>query len=402
MPQKAIRHRNATRIFHAIRTRPGLTQRDIVALVGTDKSTVSTVLRDFEARALVERIEIASRGGRGRPSEGYRIAPSGGVLVGVHLRPAEIRLVLTDMAGQPRAVLARPMSAGPETLGADMAAGISGLLVSAGVKESALRGVGLAVPGLVQTDGLVRQSPNLGWSDFNPLAALRAAAGLRGAACYPAFIGNNANGTTLAEMFFGGRDGARSFLLLLTGSGVGGGIVVDGALVRGDRGMAGEFGHHKIRPGGRLCHCGTQGCLSAYVANWALLELAREAGVDVTDFGRLIEAVRDRHPAIEPVVDAYCDNLAIGIVNMATVLGVGEVVLSGGVRQLYPHIAARLEGALTRFAHPALREDIRVVASEVGTSEVPLGGVAIALEGCTGSEAVGRAPWSKGEGRKVS
>ncbi len=394
MPQRSIRHRNATRIFHAIRVRPGATQREIVGLADADKSTVSTVLREFEKRHLIERIEIPSSGGRGRPSEGYRIADTGGVVVGIHLRPREIRLVLADMSGSVRGVLSRPLSPAPEFLGRDMAAGINGLLISAGLSAGDLKAVGLAVPGFVETSGLVRVSPNLGWSNFNPLALLQSEV-----SC-PVFAGNNADGATLAELLFGCPPDDRSFVLMLSGSGVGGGIVLNGALVRGDQGMAGEMGHHKIERGGRLCRCGARGCLSAYVSSYALIEIVSEAGFRVESLTDVIELTKADNPRINGILREYSENLAIGISNIVTITGIGDVLFSGGFSTLLPHISRQLDAALDEHDHPAIRGDIHIAPSVTASPDVPLAGVAIALEGCTGLEAVEIAPWADGPRRR--
>lgn len=388
MPLKIIRHRNATRIFHAIRANPGATQREIVEMSNSDKSTVSAVLKTFEDRNLITRLERPASGQRGRPSEGYVISQSGGFVVGVHPRPSEIRFVLADLSGAVLGVLSRPMPANPQELGQAMAAGINGLVISTGNAPEGVRAIGISVPGLVRSDGHVEQSPNLVWSGFNPKQQLEAEID------HPVFIGNNTNGTTLAESLFTRMPDERSFVFFGSGSGVGGGFVVNGQLVTGEEGFAGEFGHMKVERDGRLCRCGGKGCLSAYVSSYSAVALCEEAGVPVADFQELVDRTRQRDPAIKAPLDEYVDRLGQGIANITMALGHSDMVLGGGFAQMLPHIDEDLNEAIGRYILPPLRKGLRLRAATMSSEERPMGGIAIALEGCTGFGAIEVAPWS--------
>jgi predicted NBD/HSP70 family sugar kinase len=388
MPLKIIRHRNATRIFHAIRAFPGATQREIVEMSNSDKSTVSAVLRTFEERNLITRLERPASGQRGRPSEGYVISQSGGFVIGVHPRPGEIRFVLADLSGMVVGVLSRPMPAGPDELGFAMAAGVNGLVISTGNVLSDIRAVGLSVPGLIRSDGYVEQSPNLVWSGFNPKELLELEVD------YPVFIGNNTNGTTLAESLFTRMPDERSFVFLGSGSGVGGGFVVNGQLVTGEEGFAGEFGHMKVERRGRLCRCGGHGCLSAYVSSYSAVALCEEAGVPVSGFQEFVDRARQRDPAIKEPLDEYVDRLGQGIANITMALGHSDMVLGGGFAEILPFIGTQLDEAIGRYILPPLKKGLRLRAATMSSEERPMGGVAIALEGCTGFGALEVAPWS--------
>lgn len=389
MSQKALRHANATRIFHAIRAVPGATQREIVAMADTDKSTVSNVLRRLEEQGLVRREEKASSGGRGRPSEGYVISSQGGVVIGINLRPAEIRLVMANLAGEPLAVLACPMPEDVDALGKAMHAGLKGLMISAGQDESALRAVGITVPGLIETGGLVRHSPNLNLRNFNPRVQLEAEIDT------PVFVGNNANSAALAELLLNNPPGERSFLMLICGSGVGAGLVHSGQLYQGGIGFAGEIGHQKVRPGGRQCICGGRGCMDAYVSNTSLLRIAQEAGVPVESFDEIVALAKAGTPALAPLLDDYVQALAMGLGNAISSVGLLDVILTGGVAQLYPFIEKPLDAALREVLHAEIYADLSLSLGAPENTERPLGGVAVALEGCTGLAAVDHAPWSR-------
>ncbi|NNF59646.1 MAG: ROK family protein [Rhodothermaceae bacterium] len=124
-----------------------------------------------------------------------------------------------------------------------------------------LVGVGVGAPNGNVYWGTIEQPPNLPWPGVTPLADwLAAEAGV------PCVLTNDANAAALGEMLFGDAQGMRHFLLITLGTGVGSGIVVDGKLVAGHRGFAGELGHVIVEPGGRLCGCGRRGCLEPYAS----------------------------------------------------------------------------------------------------------------------------------------
>ena len=122
----------------------------------------------------------------------------------------------------------------------------------------------------------MRQAPNLGWNQVaaeelfaDALAALRP-----GTAPLPVRSENEANLAALAELWFGGLDAVRSFLYLTGEIGVGGALVLDGELLRGAHGFAGEIGHVVVDPAGPECRCGSRGCLEQYAGQSALLRAA--------------------------------------------------------------------------------------------------------------------------------
>src|SRR3954451_11880524 len=109
MHPSVVRQIHASRIFHAVRLNPFISQREICEVAGADKSTVSAIIRAFEASGLVERQRSPAEKKPGRPGERIVISPRGGLLVGVHPRPAEMRLVVASLDGKPLKMLSRPM-----------------------------------------------------------------------------------------------------------------------------------------------------------------------------------------------------------------------------------------------------------------------------------------------------
>ena len=135
------------------------------------------------------------------------------------------------------------------------------------------RGVGIGVPGIIDMDtGMLRESPNLpGWSEFPVRAEIERRLGI------PVTLENDANAAALGEKWLGAGKNHESMCMLTLGTGVGGGIVLNGKIWHGMNGMAGELGHINVEPEGHPCNCGSRGCLEQYASATAVVRMAREA-----------------------------------------------------------------------------------------------------------------------------
>ncbi|MCU0618704.1 MAG: ROK family protein, partial [Gemmatimonadaceae bacterium] len=141
-----------------------------------------------------------------------------------------------------------------------------------GATRAQFIGVGIGAPGPLDRErGVVITAPNLGWTDWPLRDKVAAATGLR------ATLDNDANCATLGEWWLGAARGARNAIGITIGTGIGGGIVIDGQLYHGASDVAGEMGHVTIDSTGRRCKCGNYGCLEAYASATAIADRAREA-----------------------------------------------------------------------------------------------------------------------------
>lgn len=201
--------------------------------------------------------------------------------------------------------------------------------------------VGVGAAGFVSADrGTVLFAPNLAWRDEPLRDRLEKELEL------PVAVENDANAAAWGEFCFGSAEDAEDLLLVAVGTGVGGGVVARGRLVRGTFGLAAEIGHLRVVPQGRACGCGQHGCWEQYASGRALVRVARE---QVPDGAALLEAVGgERHRIDGPMItslardgDAFCiDRLAEvgrwlgeGIASLAAVLDPGVVVVGGGVAE---------------------------------------------------------------------
>ena len=148
----------------------------------------------------------------------------------------------------------------------------------AGLKDNAeLKGIGIGVPNGNYYKGTVENPPNLAWGKLTPLAAM-----VEKHYNLPTFLTNDANAAALGEMKFGVAKNMKDFVLITLGTGLGSGIVVNGKLVYGADGFAGELGHVNVNPNGRLCGCGKKGCLETYASATGIKRTVSKLMADMT------------------------------------------------------------------------------------------------------------------------
>jgi glucokinase len=278
---------------------------------------------------------------------------------GLDLGGTKVQAVVTDGAevvlGQARRET--PRSGGPEAVMLVLADAIRAALDDAGVEAMGLAGIGIGAPGAIDAaSGTVLHVPNIdGWDDPYPLGPALAEELGR-----PVRIGNDVNVAVEAERRFGAGRDFDSFLGVFWGTGVGGGIVIDGRHLVG-RGSAGEIGHVCSKPGGRRCNCGLDGCVEAYAGRGALEERARELakerktvlfelmqkrGRDRLTSGVWLRALQAGDKVAEELILRAVQALGVGIGSAVSLLDVEAVVIGGGLgERLGPEWLARIEAA---------------------------------------------------------
>lgn len=145
-------------------------------------------------------------------------------------------------------------------------------------KKYNIRGVGIGAPNGNYYSGNIEQAPNLSWKGIIPFAEI-----VRSKFNLPVVLTNDANAAAIGEMIFGGARGLNNFLMITLGTGLGSGLVVNGGLIYGHDGFAGELGHVCVEENGRVCGCGKRGCLEAYVSATGIKRTVFELLANETD-----------------------------------------------------------------------------------------------------------------------
>ncbi len=152
----------------------------------------------------------------------------------------------------------------------DVAKAIDNKLAQEAISKDEVQGIGVGVPGPVRDEGIVNRCVNLGWGVVNVSEELSALTGLK------VKVGNDANVAALGEMWQGGGKGCKDVVMVTLGTGVGGGIIVDGKIVAGFNGAGGEIGHITVNPDEiEACNCGQYGCLEQYTSATGIVRMAK-------------------------------------------------------------------------------------------------------------------------------
>jgi predicted NBD/HSP70 family sugar kinase len=358
--QTSLRAHNLALVFGEVVDHGPASRAAISAATGLTKASVSSLVNTLIDGRLLTELGPMSRGRTGRPGSVLGLAPDGPVGIGLELNVDYLATVTVDLTG---AVLNRELIASDlrvptvdEVLG-DAAAALRRVRDRA---PSTVAGIGVAVPGLVDTDrALLRLAPNLGWRDVPVLAEIRGRAGV---ADLPMQVDNEANLAALAELWCGRHrtpeGGPLTTFVHVSGEvGVGSGIVIRGALFRGARGFGGEIGHLPVRADGPRCRCGAVGCLEQAAGLEAILRAAGPAGgtnpdVSAPDGGRrlgpeaeladLIARAEAGRPEVVEAIGRAGTWLGVAVSSLLNIVDVDAVILGG----IYARLASWLRDPL--------------------------------------------------------
>lgn len=270
---------------------------------------------------------------------------------------------------------------GPDVVLGETASRLRDLARAHGAALDAV-GVGSVGP-LDPRAGTLMNPPNFpGWNHVPVKAALERALGA------PVAIDNDANVAALAEHRHGAGRGARVLVYATISTGVGGGIVIEGRLLHGIGGAAGEFGHQTIRPDGPLCGCGNRGCLEAMASGTAIARRAREARAEAVlalaggdagaiHAGHVAQAARDGDAAAAAIWAAAMEDLAIGLGNVVTTLAPDRLVLGGGVTKAGDQLMEPLKAGLARHVRMVPIHELDMRIAELGDDAGLVGAAAL-------------------------
>jgi glucokinase len=255
------------------------------------------------------------------------------------------------------------------------------------VAEYAVDAIGVGLAGQLGADGrVIANAPNFGWTDvaFADLVADT----LDTDAKTPSIrIVNDLSALLWGEFQAGAARGHLDTLAVYIGTGVGGAILTEGALVDGAGGKAGEIGHVKVAPGGRLCGCGQRGCVEAYAGGAHLerqvLDVATGLGLDGlrddgdVDLGAAEEMLMDV-PELDAIWERATDYLAVSIANAVTLLNPGALLIGGGVFENLARFSTLVLTKTTPLISASARDDLEILTPDLGDDAGVLGAAMLA------------------------
>lgn len=238
---------------------------------------------------------------------------------------------------------------------------INGMLKSRG--DLNIRGIGIGAPNANYHKGTIELAPNLRWKGIIPLAEMtERKTGLK------VRITNDANAAALGEMLFGAAKGVKDFIIITLGTGLGSGIVVDGEVVYGHTGFAGELGHLTVVAGGRVCGCGRRGCLETYASATGLVRtvlsllgdrredsILRDMKASEITSRRVAEAAAAGDIIAAEALDQTARMIALGIANSVVFSSPETIFLFGGLAQAGEAILSPIRKYADEMVQPVFR-----------------------------------------------
>jgi predicted NBD/HSP70 family sugar kinase len=352
-------------------------RQDLSEATGLSSASVSNVIRELISDGIViEAGSVDSDGGR--PRILLEMNHSRGYVAGVDVGETRVLVELFDLTMSVRARAEHvldPREHGVSVIVERIAASLASVISDGGADPSAVLGVGVGVPGVVeQGPEVLVHGQTYGW-DAVPLERL-----LQPLVDLPLFVDNGAKTMGQAELWFGAARDTRQAVVCLMGSGLGASIIT-GSPGRGGSSAAVEWGHTTIELGGRSCRCGSRGCLEAYVGAEAILDrygLAVTGADEESALATLVSASTSRAAEILNETALY---LGAGIANLINLFGPERIILGGWAglllgERILPAIreAARQHSLTHRFAQTSIE------LGRLGSDAVALGAATLPME----------------------
>jgi glucokinase len=307
------------------------------------------------------------------------------IAIGIDLGGTQVRAALVSADGR---VLARAEDrtdamAGPERVLAQIQALAGDLAAVAGT--ATVVGIGVSTPGPIDTvSGITRDIPTLaGFADF-PLKAE-----LQKCFAFPISLENDGIAAAIGEWQFGAGRGLENLVYVTVSTGIGGGVIADGRVLRGRKGMAGHVGHMSVMPDGALCPCGNKGCFEAYGSGTAFTRRAQErafastetrlgAGGDAIDSRAVFAAARAGDALAKDLIEEEAEILGRGFTSLLHIFSPDIIIMGGGLSHEFERLHPGIQRYIADCAMPAFK-DVPVMRAALGQNSGLIGAAALSF-----------------------
>ena len=383
-----IRVANRFEVLRHIIAAGVVARQEIAVETGLSLATVSNLVGELIQVGLLEEVGFQDSGG-GRPRGLVAVHRAGGVLAGVDVAETYVHVELFDTGLNVLASVEEslhPQENRPEQVVGHVVSSLRAAVRQAGVDFNQALGVGVSVPGEVDRDGGVSVfAPNWAWHDVPLRDQLAAELHL------PLYLDNPLRAGVVAELWFGAGRGHDDVAVLTLGTGVGAGLAFHGMLYRGATNSAGEWGHTTLVMDGRLCRCGSRGCVEAYVGAPGIMAQLRDLAPESPllhedDQTATIDALARAHQVGDPVAVAVVAEtaryLAVAIGDLINLTNPEVVVLSSWVAaRLGEPLLEQVRALLGRHALRRPLANTEISLCKIAGNPVSLGAATFALEG---------------------
>ena len=260
------------------------------------------------------------------------------------------------------------------------------MMEKSGIERDKLNAIASCAPGVIDQDrGVVLFTPNLPWRDYDMASSMRKKFGV------PFYVGNDVNLGVLGEYHFGAGRGYKNIVGFFVGTGMGGGLILNGSLFTGNQFKAAEYGHMVLDPEGPLCNCGQRGCLEAFSSKQGMSAYIRQQAArgretvmaeavqgGVFRSKKLRQALKDGDKVAEEAVDRACHWLAVAAGNMINVISPDLILFGGGVIEAVGDLfLEKILSEVDRYCMPAIRSTVDIKNASLGDDSILYGDLAM-------------------------
>jgi len=344
---EVVRDINRSIVLNLIRTRQPISRADLARASGLQRSTISLIVEELiEEHWVLE--GPTGRLPRGRRPTFLRLNEER-VIIGIDIRPPQITLAVGNVNGKFNSQEVFPTPSSPKAAVDALIQRIQPVIRS--YRDKKIEGIGVTLPGRARAGSLVF-APNLKWPEFDIRTPLTKATGLE------VEMENAANACVLAAVWFDHAETCRNLVVVTVSEGIGAGILIDGQLVRGAHGMAGEFGHVPVDPEGPLCGCGGRGCWEVYASNRAALRYYHRAKPQPGDlsFPDLLSLAEQGDGRAAKALETMAHHLGRGMRMIVAGLAPERIMIIGDLTRCWhrfgPVIEAEVQAQVLRGGCP--------------------------------------------------
>ena len=378
---------NQFNILNTIRKAGLISRVEIAELTGQSRAAVTNITARLLKEKIIVEKETKTSSSRGRRRVLLALNPTAAYVVGVKLSAFQVSFAVTNMQADVLSSLIMPVRIGKKSVEfvADLIEeGIRHCVSEARLNMRKISGIGIGIPGLVDSEKEITL-----WSPLYKRGNRTMRELIQDRFNIKTHIENDANTVTLAQQWFGEGRGVANFLVVTVEHGVGMGIVVNGQLYRGVKGIGAEFGHLVIVPGGAPCRCRKRGCIEAYVADYSVLGAAIEAckagrwqckNISSLTIEEVTVIAKQGEPALRKIFKRGGEILGLGISGLVQIFNPEKIIIAGeGVRAgalLFEPMQKMIQAHTT----PEMYETLQIVIQKWQDTDWARGAASLVLQ----------------------
>jgi len=377
--QKLVKEINQSIVLKTIQQKGPLSRSELASLTGLNKATISTIVNNYIKSGMIYDIGIG-HSNRGRKPVMLLLNKNAGFSIGIDLGVDYILGVLTDLDGNViEEFNVEFTNKNPDYVISLIKSSIQQLILKAPESKYGIVGIGIGVPGVIDTDNKILLAPNLNWRDVDILKEIEKSFNL------PVLVDNEANAGAYGEKKYGSGKNISNLIYISAGIGIGVGIILNNVLFKGKHGISGEVGHLSIHFNGKKCTCGNVGCWELYASENALLKQAK----NLSTFHNLqqqidIETVRVNASKGDKEVINLCNNIGkymgVGIVNLINTFDVEQIIIGNRLASLKDWISNPIQRIIDqRLLLKHSRNSLKLNYSELNNYSCALGASSFAI-----------------------